>query len=490
MRDLTDVPLADNEDSCEASAAATEDTDSDANTNTEVQEVQVLTDVPLVSIEHPCEQCGDILVGRYREKLLRTEKTLAEKLVEVQALQEQLKIEAGNATYFMDENKKLKSSLKQQQKKQQLQQQQNEVDQAETVTKKDFERFKNSICEKINKLTTAISNSTPQTQSNKQSLTPPPEYTPSREKQQEPPRKPENRVKSRDERVSGNDKDESEKTYTKTNYNYDKHHHNNNHNNNNNSNNNNNFDNNNYQNHQYNNSNNDNKNNNSAKYNNNNIDKAPWDRYNSGHFATDYMSKKGFKPGNGIGKDGNGITTPIKNAPTRFKSKTKKFVVFAGTSMIGGIDEHRLTKRDRLVKVFSHSGATIEEMKHHLKAHLLRNPDHLLLEVGTNDAGKKKEMSSEDIFNGIMDLKRFAEQQVPGIVVTILCPIVRTDDILAHTRLMQVKNRLIEEQEETGINLIMNENITRNHLSSRGLHLKRDGTAKLAGNVINFMKRL
>ena len=96
---------------------------------------------------------------------------------------------------------------------------------------------------------------------------------------------------------------------------------------------------------------------------------APWDRYNNG-FATAYMKSNGYKPGNVLGKDENGIRTPIKPAQTTFTNNknTQKSILFAGTSMIGGVDEHKLSSKHTRVKVHSHSGATIEEMRHHDEA--------------------------------------------------------------------------------------------------------------------------
>ena len=141
------------------------------------------------------------------------------------------------------------------------------------------------------------------------------------------------------------------------------------------------------------------------------------------------------------------------------------------------------------MKVRSHPGATIPEMKIHLRAHLLKKPTHVILQVGTNDAVDNK-LSSDEIFDRIMDLKVFVESEVPGIKVTVSCPLVRTDNARANAKLLQVKNRLIRSSENGQVTIIRNDNIDESHLSDKGLHLKQIGTKELAKNMIAFMREV
>ena len=125
------------------------------------------------------------------------------------------------------------------------------------------------------------------------------------------------------------------------------------------------------------------------------------------------------------------------------------------------------------------------EMRGHLCALLRKRPDHLILHAATNDA-VDVDTCADDIFDRLMDLKAFAESQVPGIKVTLSCPTLRTDDGLANAKLVQVKNRL----KRSGVSIIDNERISYDDISLKGLHLKPSGTRKLAGNMIAHMKRL
>ena len=213
------------------------------------------------------------------------------------------------------------------------------------------------------------------------------------------------------------------------------------------------------------------------------------------------MEKMGHVKGHGLGKNENGITEPVKVDPRQLypslqssfvkeggRKKEKQTVLIAGTSMIGGLNQKTMSKRFK-VKVRSHPGATIPELKHHLAAHFLKKPDYLLLQVGTNDAVDPN-LSSDDVYDRIMDLKSYAETTAPGIQVTVSCPLVRTDDLRANSKLVQVKNRLIRSSKDGLVSIITNDNIKEEHLSNKGLHLSQPGTRQLALNMISFMKNI
>ena len=188
--------------------------------------------------------------------------------------------------------------------------------------------------------------------------------------------------------------------------------------------------------------------------------------------------------GDGLGKYGDGIKTPIKPTKTLFTQKKDRLIFYVGTSMIGGVNEKKLSEStNERVKVYSHPGATIPDIKHHLHAHLRKKPTHLILQAGTNDA-RNRDVTSDDIYEGLQDLKTFAESEIPGLKVTIACPMVRTDNKWANAKLIWVKNRIVRDKVCT----ILNDNIKVAHLSPRsGLHLKQEGTDILTSNVQNFI---
>ena len=75
---------------------------------------------------------------------------------------------------------------------------------------------------------------------------------------------------------------------------------------------------------------------------------------------------------------------------------------------------------------------------------------------------------------------------MPGLKVTLSCPIVRADNKLANEKILHVRNKL----KRNGINIIENRNITFEHLGKKGLHMTPRGTGRLAMNLIAYIQRL
>jgi hypothetical protein len=160
----------------------------------------------------------------------------------------------------------------------------------------------------------------------------------------------------------------------------------------------------------------------------------------------------------------------------------KGTVLIAGDSMVGGLEGSKMS-RSRNVQVRSHGGATIQDMRDHLTAILCKKPSHLILHSHSNDASNKN-MTSDDIYEGLIDLKSFAESKVVDIKVTFSCPIIRTDNTIAHAKQVQLKNRL----KRSGYEIIENNDITEQDLGKKGLHLKQSGSKKLAKNILNYLR--
>ena len=214
---------------------------------------------------------------------------------------------------------------------------------------------------------------------------------------------------------------------------------------------------------------------------------APWDQHSNG-FASNYMVKNGHEPGKGLGKTGEGIVEPIRaekntlDATIDVSSWKSGTILIAGASILQGLDETKMSRTGR-VKVRSHGGATIKDMRDHLNAHLRKKPDRLILHVHSNDASSK-ETSADDMFDRLIDLKTFAEGKVPNLKVTFSCPILREDNVVANAKQVQLKNRL----RRSGLEVIVNDNIEKEDLGRKGLHLRPSGSSKLAKNIISYLK--
>ena len=209
---------------------------------------------------------------------------------------------------------------------------------------------------------------------------------------------------------------------------------------------------------------------------------ATWEDHSS-KFGSRVLSKWGYT-GGGLGKDGNGITSPIKVKPLvqvlqdddRWPDKTTLII---GDSMINNIEEERL--RRYRVKVVPCPGATIKEMYRHITPLLKKKPTQVIVHVGTNDAPYK---TSEVIVRDLQWLQAYICSNLPSrSKVVISTPIMRTDNKLANSRIREVNNAFRNVP-----NTILNDKFDGQCLGKKGLHLNQRGSGKLAVNFIAQMQ--
>ena len=86
--------------------------------------------------------------------------------------------------------------------------------------------------------------------------------------------------------------------------------------------------------------------------------------------------------------------------------------------MLAGIEQKRIS-RNRNVKVRIFPGATTHDMYDYLKPLLTKNPDNIILHIGTNNSVNE---TSRDILNGTLSLKNLIEKLRPKckVIVQIL----------------------------------------------------------------------
>jgi hypothetical protein len=167
----------------------------------------------------------------------------------------------------------------------------------------------------------------------------------------------------------------------------------------------------------------------------------------------------------------------VKNITKPWPEKTTLLI---GDSMIGGIEERKLTKLKTKVK--SHPGATVDDMYDYIKPLLKKSPAHIILHVGTNDAPYK---SAIEIYGELINLMKFIRSVLPSVNIVISCPTLRTDDAKANTALRMLDSKF----KGSDLKIITHDNIDGTCLASRGLHLNEKGTAILATNFIKFLKK-
>ena len=152
-----------------------------------------------------------------------------------------------------------------------------------------------------------------------------------------------------------------------------------------------------------------------------------------------------------------------------------------GDSMVNGIDEKRLQKHGN-VKVFYFSGARINDMNHHLMPIIAKQPDYLILHVGTNDATTN---TSRKIIDDLLMLKSNILKQLPNCRVIVSKPTIRIDHGKANLTLRNVNKHL----ETLNLECIENGNISAQHLGRKGLHLNSKGKGRLAINFLNHIRK-
>ena len=77
-------------------------------------------------------------------------------------------------------------------------------------------------------------------------------------------------------------------------------------------------------------------------------------------------------------------------------------IVIAGDSIINGVFEDRLRRKNHAVKVRNFPGANMEDMRHNLIPFIRKKPSHLIIHAGTNDT---KKFISREILDQLLNLK-------------------------------------------------------------------------------------
>ena len=100
-------------------------------------------------------------------------------------------------------------------------------------------------------------------------------------------------------------------------------------------------------------------------------------------------------------------------------------IVIAGDSIINGVFEDRLRRKNHVVKVLNFPDANVEDIRHNVIPLIRKKPSHLIIHVGTNDA---KKFTSREILDQLLNFKKFVSEQVPDCKVITSTPTVRSDD--------------------------------------------------------------
>ena len=157
----------------------------------------------------------------------------------------------------------------------------------------------------------------------------------------------------------------------------------------------------------------------------------------------------------------------------------KSTILIATDSMFNQIDEKRLSTNYN-VKV---GGATVKNMYWYLHPLLAKEPDYLILHVGTNNCTTN---TADEILVELLKLKQHIEKTLPRCTVILSQPIIR-NDIQRATKTM---NEFISKFNQFDMLKLDNSNIVGEQLGRKGLHLNYHGTRRLAMNIISLIRGL
>ena len=188
------------------------------------------------------------------------------------------------------------------------------------------------------------------------------------------------------------------------------------------------------------------------------------------------------------------VTTQRTNQSVSTESTTKrdqarpnrqKKVMIAGDSVLKHLQGHKMSRNSR-VKISSFPGCTTEDMHDFIKPLLRKNPDEIILHVGTNSLRSCD--TPRACADEIIDLATMVSCESPEKIAlsSLVC---RSDDEALACKIAEV-NRILEDcctRKSWGF--VDHSNIsTSNHLNRSGLHLNKSGTSRLAQNFINYLR--
>ena len=171
--------------------------------------------------------------------------------------------------------------------------------------------------------------------------------------------------------------------------------------------------------------------------------------------------------------------------PEKMQSIRRKEIIIAGDSILKNLQGHKMCKNSR-VKVSSFPGCTTLDMKDHIKPLLRRNPDEIIIHVGTNNLRSCD--TPRTCAEEIIDLATMASSKSSAEIA--LSSLVRRSDDEALACKISGVNKILEEScRQNSWGFVDHSNILGNyHLNRSGLHLNKSGTSRLARNFTNYLR--
>ena len=176
---------------------------------------------------------------------------------------------------------------------------------------------------------------------------------------------------------------------------------------------------------------------------------------------------------------------PEDQSPTFNAKHTKNVTVVVGDSMVKNLQGWRLSTEDNHVVVKSFAGATTSDMEDYVKPVIRKEPQKLILHVGTNDL---KKLPPNRIAEGIANIATQIQEDSPGTEIVISSLLPRSDKPELSAKVKETNKLINAICCKSKWKFIDHKLINATCLNSRGLHLNRKGTAQLAKNMSRYIK--
>ena len=169
-----------------------------------------------------------------------------------------------------------------------------------------------------------------------------------------------------------------------------------------------------------------------------------------------------------------------QSAPGNNEQTRKPVTIIAGDSIIQNIRGWSLSKTNKVV-VKPFPGATTEDMEDYIKPILTKDPENIIIHVGTNDVDSKEPRLTAE---GIVNLACQIEGDAPNTNIAISGLVSRADD--KEGKVSSVNKILKKFCHQNDWNFIDHNNVNLTHLNRGGLHLSKSGTALSAKNDLDI----
>ena len=171
----------------------------------------------------------------------------------------------------------------------------------------------------------------------------------------------------------------------------------------------------------------------------------------------------------------------LQSSPGNHTQTRKPVTVIAGDSIIQNIRGWSLSKTNKVV-VKPFPGATSEAMEDYLKPILRKDPENIIIHVGTNDVNCKEPRLTAE---GIVNLALQIEGDALNTNIIIAGLVSRADN--KEGKVSSVNKILKKSCHQNDWNFIQHNNVNLIHLNRGGLHLSKSGTALLADNFCKYI---